>query len=345
MESTGASTPAPEPQPEEAGPEQHPGGASARPPLRRSRSDRMLFGVCGGFARHLGVDPVLVRIAALLTLAFGGAGVLAYAAGVLLIPDEGQDEPLVHRRGRRWAAVAGAVLLVIAVAGGLRTLFGRGSPWLPVPLLALGAAILLIAARQREGPHAGAGEPAQPVGAIAFGVALVLGGIFGVLVAAGAVHLGAGAVLGALAIITGLVVAVSSIWGRAGALIAAGVVLLAAGSAVAATDLDLSGGIGRRVYTVTATGASRYRLGVGDLEVDVSRTLPRGTAAVDAKLGVGRLVVDVPNGVPVTVDGTAAVGAGHGRGGVDITRNVVVSEPGRRISVHAHVGVGTIVVR
>jgi phage shock protein C len=34
--------------------------------IARSRSDRVLGGVCGGVARGIGVDPVLVRIAAVL---------------------------------------------------------------------------------------------------------------------------------------------------------------------------------------------------------------------------------------------------------------------------------------
>jgi len=34
---------------------------SSYKPLRRSRTDKILAGVCGGFARYLGIDPVLAR--------------------------------------------------------------------------------------------------------------------------------------------------------------------------------------------------------------------------------------------------------------------------------------------
>jgi phage shock protein PspC (stress-responsive transcriptional regulator) len=34
----------------------------SRPPLRRSRSDRILGGVCGGLARRYGWSPTLVRV-------------------------------------------------------------------------------------------------------------------------------------------------------------------------------------------------------------------------------------------------------------------------------------------
>ena len=41
--------------------------------LYRSRDDRMIGGVCGGLGRHFGIDPVIVRIAAVVLLLFGGA--------------------------------------------------------------------------------------------------------------------------------------------------------------------------------------------------------------------------------------------------------------------------------
>ena len=54
-------------------------------PLLRSRDDRKLAGVCGGLADYLGVDPVLVRIAAVV-LAAMGPGLVAYAAAWILMP-------------------------------------------------------------------------------------------------------------------------------------------------------------------------------------------------------------------------------------------------------------------
>ena len=55
----------------------------------RSRRGRVLGGVCAGIARALHVDPVLVRIAAVvLALATGGSAVLAYLVAWVLIPSE-----------------------------------------------------------------------------------------------------------------------------------------------------------------------------------------------------------------------------------------------------------------
>ncbi|WP_328604719.1 PspC domain-containing protein [Amycolatopsis sp. NBC_00345] len=56
--------------------------------LFRSRTDRKLTGVCAGWADYLGVDPSMVRIAA-VTGAVLSAGIVlpVYAAAAFLTPD------------------------------------------------------------------------------------------------------------------------------------------------------------------------------------------------------------------------------------------------------------------
>jgi phage shock protein C len=57
--------------------------------LTRSRTDRMLGGVCGGLAKYLGVDPTLVRLGVVaLTIVSGGAGIVAYVAAWIIVPEE-----------------------------------------------------------------------------------------------------------------------------------------------------------------------------------------------------------------------------------------------------------------
>ena len=56
--------------------------------LYRSRSDRMIFGVCGGLAAYFGIDPTIVRLIAILLLFAGGTGVLAYVVLAIFIPLE-----------------------------------------------------------------------------------------------------------------------------------------------------------------------------------------------------------------------------------------------------------------
>lgn len=57
--------------------------------LRRSRTDRMLGGVCGGFARYLGIDPIAMRVIYVLaTLLTSGALILGYVLFWLIMPEE-----------------------------------------------------------------------------------------------------------------------------------------------------------------------------------------------------------------------------------------------------------------
>lgn len=57
--------------------------------LRRSRTDKMVAGVCGGIAKTLGIDAALVRIGLVVATILGfGTGVLIYLACWILMPEE-----------------------------------------------------------------------------------------------------------------------------------------------------------------------------------------------------------------------------------------------------------------
>ena len=56
--------------------------------LYRSRTDRMLAGVCGGLAKYFNVDSTLIRLALVLLIVLGGSGILAYIVAWILIPEE-----------------------------------------------------------------------------------------------------------------------------------------------------------------------------------------------------------------------------------------------------------------
>ena len=57
--------------------------------LYRSRTDRMVSGVCGGLAQYFNIDVTLVRLAFLLLLVFGGGGFLIYIVLAIVVPEEG----------------------------------------------------------------------------------------------------------------------------------------------------------------------------------------------------------------------------------------------------------------
>jgi len=63
--------------------------------LFRSSDDKIIGGVCGGFAKHLDIDPVIVRIA-WVVLSFATAvffGVVAYIVCMIVIPEATSSQP------------------------------------------------------------------------------------------------------------------------------------------------------------------------------------------------------------------------------------------------------------
>lgn len=68
--------------------------------LYKSRTERMIDGVCGGVAKYFNLDPTLVRIAWVVLTLMGGSGILLYIVAMIVMPKEpfvfpqaGQAEP------------------------------------------------------------------------------------------------------------------------------------------------------------------------------------------------------------------------------------------------------------
>ena len=65
--------------------------------LRRSATDKKLFGICGGAGEYFNIDPTIIRIAYIIfTLLSGGAGILIYFLMYLIIPE---DQPHMKTQG------------------------------------------------------------------------------------------------------------------------------------------------------------------------------------------------------------------------------------------------------
>jgi len=81
--------------------------------LYRSRSNAVIGGVCGGIGEYFSVDPILVRLAWVLTIFLGGAGLFAYIVAWLIIPSnpgqEWDDDWHWSTRVRQEGAAGGAV--------------------------------------------------------------------------------------------------------------------------------------------------------------------------------------------------------------------------------------------
>ena len=144
--------------------------------MYKSSSDRMLFGVSGGLADYLDVDPTLVRLAwIVLGIVTAGFAILAYIVLAIVMPEPtdeadtgdtgpGEDAEAEasrsgaastpkQRRGRGFGVVAGAALIVLGVLFlgvnlDLIAWIDWGIVW-PVVLILLG--LLLIARRYRGG--------------------------------------------------------------------------------------------------------------------------------------------------------------------------------------------------
>ena len=56
--------------------------------LYRSKDQRMIWGICGGIGQYFGVDPTIVRVVWVVSLFFGGFGLLAYVILRFVIPLE-----------------------------------------------------------------------------------------------------------------------------------------------------------------------------------------------------------------------------------------------------------------
>lgn len=57
--------------------------------LYRSRTDRMIWGVCGGLARYFALDSTIIRLIMVLLIFAGGFGIVAYLILALVVPLEG----------------------------------------------------------------------------------------------------------------------------------------------------------------------------------------------------------------------------------------------------------------
>lgn len=63
--------------------------SSPRKSLRRSRSNRVIMGVCGGLGEFFDINPIWFRLGFLIALIPGGIpGILIYLLCWLIIPSE-----------------------------------------------------------------------------------------------------------------------------------------------------------------------------------------------------------------------------------------------------------------
>jgi phage shock protein PspC (stress-responsive transcriptional regulator) len=281
--------------------------------LQRSRSDRMVAGVSGGLARYFDIHPAVFRVGFVVLTLLGGAGILIYAVAALVMPDEGKTDSVAtaalrDRRDRPWPLIGlGLLAVAVVILLSRATLWFDGDAWW---LFLIAGALVLWLTR----------HPSEP--------------------SADAKQLAAQDSRRVRRLFRRLVIAVAALLALA---IAAVAIFLAA------FDVDLGSGVGDRNYVVTTTEQLRdeYHLGIGSLNLDLSRVeLPKGETHVEARVDVGDMDVLVPAGVALRIHGKAEVGEVDLPNGIrGDGRNVEseLIETGERVLVlDASVGAGAV---
>ena len=323
---------------------------SSAPPrlLRRRTSDRVLGGVAGGLGDYFNVDPLLVRIAFVALMIFGGAGLVLYVVAWLLIPAEGQDsskvESFFSRLGltpRRiaWIGLAFIVLVLILNIPIGGPLDGSGTVFIgPLPGMNPGAlwalAIIVVGIvllRRRENaptapatatitatasPAAAAVEapprPRSPLAWYACGAVLLVIGVLALVSQVAHIHIAPGQFFGAALVILGIALVVGAWWGRARILILLALLLMPLAVTASFVTAPLEGGIGGVRFTPANAAELRaeYRLVGGRLILDLTDLgIGAKSVHVAASVAVGELVVILPRGASVEL--RARMGAGQ----------------------------------
>jgi len=283
--------------------------------LERSRSDRMVAGVCEGLARYFDLNPAFYRVGFVVLTLLGGAGILIYLAAVLVIPEEGKPdsiaaEALRGRRERPWPLIGvGLIAVAAAVLLSRATLWPQGdAAWV---LVLLAGAVILWTQRSSRTPSteivlAADGTPVERPSR-------------------------GGHVIAVISIVLAVLVVA---------------ILTAAATVATVFHVDVRSGVGERTYQpALAAGVQReYKLGIGELRLDLAGTrFPVGETRIDAR--VGELNIIIPPDVALRATATAQAGEVEVLGRATEGRNadLSIATPGLRVLVlDAKVGLGTV---
>ena len=321
-------------------------------PVVRSRDGRLIAGVADGLAAAWGWRSWLVRLGFIAATALAGLGIVLYAAGWILIPEEGQPESVAQRMVRSMNIQRAWVGFGLLLAGGL--IVGRvanidSGILVAGALLVTGYALYTGAFALPPAPPVTSTEDSPPayvyeraarpvrsprpksyLGRLTLGAALVTLGIMGALDATGAARPTTRHYAAATILVIGVGLLLGFTFGRSRGLIALGLLLLPVVAAAAIADYRF----GTAWQTVTLTPDSlaelpaAYQIGSGDIDLDLSRVDFAGeTRTLDLDMGIGSIHVHVPPGVAIEATANAIVGDVQVGGlrssglGAEVTRN------------------------
>ncbi len=90
--------------------------------LQRSKSDRMIAGVCGGVAEYFGIDALVVRLLWAVAVLVGGTGLFGYVLAWIIIPENPAQSDAKKESGRNSSAIWGGLLVIVGILFLLRQL-------------------------------------------------------------------------------------------------------------------------------------------------------------------------------------------------------------------------------
>ncbi len=142
--------------------------------LRRSHDHKKIGGVASGVARHLDVDPTIVRVLFVVAIFFGGAGLFVYAVLWLVVPDDATGRSAISVRDATRNVIVIAALVLAAILALSDTVDGGSVSWPPLVVIAVITLVWLMARDRRDerrsddpvqqGPVAGHGSGGSDLG-------------------------------------------------------------------------------------------------------------------------------------------------------------------------------------
>ena len=113
--------------------------------LYRSKKNSVIAGVCGGLAEYFDIDPVILRIAAVILIFVSGIGLLTYLIAWIVIPQRTEElEEIAQDKTKAHKYLPGMILILLGLIFLLNNIFpwfGFGKLW-PLILVALGIVLL-----------------------------------------------------------------------------------------------------------------------------------------------------------------------------------------------------------
>ncbi|MBT8201414.1 MAG: PspC domain-containing protein [Acidimicrobiia bacterium] len=313
----------------------------------RPGEDRWVAGVARGLAAATGIDVRWVRLAFAFATIFGGAGVVLYVAGWLLMPAEGESEAIGMRLIRNSGSLPTWIGFLLLLGGGMIVagIVGIDAGLvLAVGLLVGGYALYrgdVFVSEQRDAlvsepgapPQSSATPPGAPptsyvwqvrepgppkpprprsyLGRLTIGSLLLTLGLMGALDYAGIATPTTRHYGGVMLLVIGAGLLVGTFRGRARSLIVLGALLLPPATIMHVADFDLGTDVQELAFHPISVSQirDRYALPAGRLLVDLTGVPFNGeTVVLDLDIGIGDLDVYVPANVQVETMASMDIG-------------------------------------